>query len=131
MSQNNRAFRSNPNSWVNITENLGNLFSCHKITEPSAQIPTLLMNIIIVLSTDEKPSHKITEPSAQIPTRLLKNHQERLEHLRHKINRAFRSNPNCFFLGGQDAEMAEIGHKITEPSAQIPTHHPGQLKFII
>jgi len=70
-SQNNRAFRSNPN----VTDDGEGLPStvtvicariyCHKITEPSAQIPTggnyeKILDWIIC--------HKITEPSAQIPT---------------------------------------------------------------
>jgi len=40
MSQNNRAFRSNPNKKIMVGKEL--LIIRHKITEPSAQIPTEL-----------------------------------------------------------------------------------------
>jgi len=39
----------------------------HKITEPSAQIPTTHF-INTASQHGEKNGHKITEPSAQIPT---------------------------------------------------------------
>jgi len=39
-SQNNRAFRSNPNKPVKNLHLKKDKYLCHKITEPSAQIPT-------------------------------------------------------------------------------------------
>jgi len=69
---------------------------CHKITEPSAQIPTkaiLVVSVILIAA-----GHKITEPSAQIPT--------------DGSEKQMRSD---------DAYYHTLRHKITEPSAQIPT----------
>jgi len=65
-SQNNRAFRSNPNWLFKDKGGNGKRKLCHKITEPSAQIPTRKR---MDINGDGKIAcHKITEPSAQIPT---------------------------------------------------------------
>jgi len=171
MSQNNRAFRSNPNSsTILIME--GENSTCHKITEPSAQIPTHAS--APKATKTNKISHKITEPSAQIPTKksglssctmnaldwmsqnnraFRSNPNLYRQHLMFHIvesqnnrafrsnpnfsleidfylmcgkkmsqnNRAFRSNPNEFSDGKSERFCSFEGHKITEPSAQIPT----------
>jgi len=64
----------------------------HKITEPSAQIPTFLTVKELDLFLQMKLSHKITEPSAQIPTE--KGIRIITLAIKSQNNRAFRSNPN-------------------------------------
>ena len=93
-SQNNRAFRSNPNQFIlTLMKNKSESLLRHKITEPSAQIPTW---IFMTFSMQFLNRHKITEPSAQIPTKMKK--YRRLK-MKSQNNRAFRSNPNSFLLG--------------------------------
>jgi len=65
-SQNNRAFRSNPNFLKNVRDDVKYPKLSHKITEPSAQIPT-------------GPKYILIDAGA---------------HLGSQNNRAFRSNPN-------------------------------------
>jgi len=69
LSQNNRAFRSNPNC---VFCDAQKKINCHKITEPSAQIPT----------KERKPMSFTTLWALS------------------QNNRAFRSNPNLIFFGG-------------------------------
>jgi len=147
LSQNNRAFRSNPNSntwwWCPITD----LVRCHKITEPSAQIPTKRMGIDLKhkLKLESQNNrafrsnpnhffsngynndslqyncHKITEPSAQIPTIMSNIVDKIIRATTSQNNRAFRSNPNVGQIFGHFSALILYCHKITEPSAKIPT----------
>jgi len=64
----------------------------HKITEPSAQIPTLFRKEFSGMKQLEKYRHKITEPSAQIPTTYTATLDD--DSSLSQNNRAFRSNPN-------------------------------------
>jgi len=91
---------------------------CHKITEPSAQIPTNIQ----ILNTEDRSviGHKITEPSAQIPTDEAGEGDEAGDLCgMSQNNRAFRSNPNN--CRKNEKRYTFNCHKITEPSAQIPT----------
>jgi len=115
MSQNNRAFRSNPNK-ISVTKEPFEPRS-HKITEPSAQIPTKTnmgrqLDLI---------GHKITEPSAQIPT-FLKTKAFGISHGEcHKITEPSAQIPTIINAIIVPKSNTKWCHKITEPSAQIPT----------
>jgi len=121
MSQNNRALRSNPNSTRTFTGTALNdhVGLSHKITEPYAQIPTILKKLLLAIrGLVLWWRHKITEPYAQIPT---SGFLKCLDYKASQNNRALRSNPNKKNQKNFSLFIERKGHKITEPYAQIPT----------
>jgi len=92
----------------------------HKITEPSAQIPTMIEIAAILKAAGAR--HKITEPSAQIPTfspiKEGKIYFDLEDGSGHKITEPSAQIPTPYCK--QDPRILAC-HKITEPSAQIPT----------
>ena len=115
MSQNNRALRSNPNTFAEDKDEFG------VIIKSSQNNRALRSNPNIICSKNRHRfiiSHKITEPYAQIPTHYNFIYAAMAAGMSQN-NRALRSNPNSYTCS---AGIFYLCHKITEPYAQIPTN---------
>jgi len=143
-SQNHWAFRSNPNSeptYFGIKKTEENT-----LVTKSLSLPLKSQHFMKTTKMLAIVSHKITEPSAQIPTdcgrwfyrpmaeasvtkslslplksqhRMLKYMvcQHPLTHVTKSLSLPLKSQPKNW----KEQELLPTGHKITEPSAQIPT----------